>query len=148
MKKILNLFFLFIFAVNISGCASKASNIDSAYVSPIQYNFYNCNQIGQELQRVHRKVLEVSGKQDGAAAKDAVALGVGLVLFWPALFFMIGGDKKEELSRLKGEYEALQQAAIEKECDLSKEKEAIKKVEDEHEKNKVRLEEKPEEDKL
>ena len=52
---------------------------------------------------------------------DAVALGVGLVIFWPALFFMIGGDKSQELGRLKGEYDALEQAAILKKCDVATE---------------------------
>ncbi|MEA3643102.1 MAG: hypothetical protein VBE63_24640 [Lamprobacter sp.] len=46
-------------------------------------------------------------------------MGVGLVLFWPALFFLAGDDQKEELSRLKGEYEALQQAAIRQDCALT-----------------------------
>ena len=81
---------------------AKAKNVNASYVSPMQYQGYNCNQIGQELLRVNRQVLEVTGQQDKAANKDAVALGVGLVLFWPALFFMIGGDKKEELAKLKG----------------------------------------------
>lgn len=76
--------------------------------------------------RVSRKVQEVSGHQDKEASGDAVALGVGLVLFWPALFFMIGDDKKDELGRLKGEYEALEQAAIQKNCDVSKEIEAAR----------------------
>lgn len=39
-------------------------------------------------------------------------MGVGLVLFWPALFFLAGDDQKEELARLKGEYEALEKASI------------------------------------
>jgi hypothetical protein len=42
-----------------------------------------------------------------------------LVLFWPALFFIAGSDNAEELGRLKGEYEALQQAAIAKKCDIT-----------------------------
>jgi len=46
-------------------------------------------------------------------------MGVGLVLFWPALFFLAGEDKKEELARLKGDYEALQQAAIRQDCQLA-----------------------------
>ena len=47
---------------------------------------------------------------------DAVALTVGLVVFWPALFLMIGGDKRAELSDLKGQYDALDRAATEKNC--------------------------------
>ena len=89
----------------LTSCASSSQKISAAYVSPLQYQSYNCNQIQLELQRVGRRVSEISGIQDAKATKDAVALGVGLILFWPSLFFMIGSDKKEELGRLKGEYE-------------------------------------------
>lgn len=115
--------------LGLVACASKSDNISAAYVSPLQYQGYNCNQIRSELTRVSRRVNEVAGVQDHQASKDSVALGVGLVLFWPALFFMIGKDQKEELSRLKGEYEALEQAAIQKECDVAKEIDAAREME-------------------
>lgn len=45
--------------------------------------------------------------------------GVGLILFWPALFFIDGdGPEANEYARLKGEHEALQKASIEKKCGL------------------------------
>lgn len=72
-----------------------------------------------EITRVSRRVSEISGVQQSQATKDSVALGVGLILFWPALFFMIGKDKEEELGRLKGEYEALEQTAIQKKCSVA-----------------------------
>jgi hypothetical protein len=43
-------------------------------------------------------------------------MGVGLVLLWPALFFLAGDDQKKQLASLKGEYEALHQAAIRQDC--------------------------------
>ncbi len=46
-------------------------------------------------------------------------MGVGLVIFLPALFFLIGDDKKEEIARLKGEFDALEQAAIQKNCSIA-----------------------------
>ena len=104
---------------HLTACASKSDNISSQYVSPLIYQQHNCNQIRMEMARVGRRVNEVAGVQDDMAGKDAAALGVGLVIFWPALFFMIGSDKKEEIARLKGEYEALEQVAIQKECDIS-----------------------------
>lgn len=107
--------------LGLVACASKSDNISAAYVSPLQYQGYNCNQIRSELSRVSRRVNEVAGVQDSQASKDSVALGVGMILFWPALFFMIGKDKEEELSRLKGEYEALEQVAIQKDCNVAKE---------------------------
>ena len=117
----------------LSSCASSSDKISAQYVSPIQYQSYNCNQIRMEMQRVSRRVNEVAGVQDAQASKDSVALGVGLVIFWPALFFMIGKDKEEELGRLKGEYEALEQAAIEKECNVSAEIEAARVMREERE---------------
>lgn len=110
--------FLAVFAsVSIVGCSSSPKNIDSIYVSSAVYNSYDCEQIDIEYARVRRKVAEVIGHQGGEAGKDAVAMGVGLVLFWPALFFLAGGnDQKEQLGRLKGELEALESAAVEKKC--------------------------------
>ena len=107
--------------LGIVGCASKPESISASYVSPLQYSSYNCNQVKMELMRVNRKVISVSGAQADEANNDAVAMGVGLVLFWPALFFLMGDDQKDELARLKGEYEALETVAIQKECDMSKE---------------------------
>lgn len=114
------------------GCASSSENISASYVSPLQYQSYTCEQLTEEMQRVGRKAREVAGVQDSEADKDAVAMGVGLVLFWPALFFLIGDDRKEELARLKGEVEAIEQSAIKKDCktllaNVAKEREAAKK---------------------
>jgi hypothetical protein len=59
------------------------------------------------------------GSQDAKARNDAVATGVGLVLFWPALFFIKGDSTTAaEVSRLKGEMEAIEQASVRKECGI------------------------------
>lgn len=113
----------------LSGCAASSDSISAQYVSPVQYQAYNCNQVRAEISRVSHKVNEIAGVQDSQRTKDSVALGVGLVVFWPALFFMIGSDKAEELGRLKGEYEALEKVAIEKECNISAEIEAARELE-------------------
>ena len=106
----------------LAACASSPEKISAAYVSPIQYSGYDCDQIRSELLRVSGKVREVAGAQKQKANNDAIAMGVGLVLFWPALFFIAGGnDRKEELSRLKGEYDALEQAAIQRNCPVAAE---------------------------
>jgi hypothetical protein len=61
--------------------------------------------------------IALRGQLDENATGDAVARGVGLVLFWPALLFMEGdGPEAQEYAHLKGEYEALQQTAIQKKC--------------------------------
>ena len=103
------------------GCASSSENVSATYVSPIEYSGYSCPQIRAELSRVSRNVMHVSGQQDKAATRDAWAMGVGLVLFWPALFFITPEDQSDQLARLKGKYEALESAAIQKNCDVASE---------------------------
>lgn len=137
MKKIIVACLLL--SISCAGCAKKAHNITASYVSPLQYQSYNCNQVGEELLRINRKLIEVSGCQDSASTKDAVALSVGLVLFWPALFFMIGGDKKEEVARLKGEYDAIEQVAIQKECSIGDELAKARKQREEAEEERYKL---------
>lgn len=103
----------------LSGCATRSDSISAQYVSEVQYRSYDCDDVAMEMSRVSSRVAELAGKQDKAATTDAVATGVGLVLFWPALFVLAGtDDHKEELGRLKGEYEALQRVAMHKDCDL------------------------------
>jgi len=109
----------FLILAFLTGCATSPDKISATYVSPVQYQGYTCNQIEQELARVERKVFEVSGKQKGEADKDAAAMAIGLILFWPALFFLAGEDRKDELARLKGEIEALECIAIQKECNIA-----------------------------
>jgi hypothetical protein len=103
--------------VFLAACASKSKNIDSTYVSPLAYQSYNCEQIGREMSRVGLNLSEVSGTQDSTSTKDTVAMTVGLVVFWPSLFFLAAGeDQKGEIARLKGESDALEQSAISKQC--------------------------------
>ncbi len=108
------------------GCATAPRKISASYVSPLQYSDLTCREIRGELLRVNRRLTEASGVQQGEATKDAVALGVGLILFWPAVFFMIGSDKEQEIAGLKGEYEALESAAIKNECEFVPELEAAR----------------------
>ena len=61
----------------------------------------------------------LAGVQDEKATNDAVATGVGAVLFWPSLFFIKGdGQTAAELGRLRGEFEAIEQASIQKNCGM------------------------------
>lgn len=105
--------------VILSACATSSNKISAQYVSPMQYRDYDCNQLAEEMSRVSRRVGELRGSIDEEANEDKVAMGVGLVLFWPALLF-IDGDSPEgvEYARLKGEFEALQVNSAEKKCEI------------------------------
>jgi hypothetical protein len=102
------------------GCATAPEKLGTTYVSPLQYKDYTCDQIGMEMQRVSRKVAELRGTLDKDASNDAAQMGIGLILFWPALFFLEGGDgvNASQYSHLKGEFEALEQVAIQKDCGI------------------------------
>lgn len=113
------LFYPAAIAVLVSGCASSSSEVTAQYVSPIQYQAYTCDQIGQEAQRVSQRASQLAGIQDSKSTNDAVAMGVGVVLFWPSLFFIKGdGTTASELGRLRGEFEALEQVSIQKNCGI------------------------------
>lgn len=103
----------------LAGCAKSSDEISASYVSPLSYNSYDCEQLEAEYRRVSRRAYEVSGAQDDTADNDAAAMGVGLILFWPALFFIASDDRKEELGRLKGELDAIEQASIQKKCTIA-----------------------------
>jgi outer membrane lipoprotein-sorting protein len=104
-------------AAILSGCATAGKDIAATYVSPVQYSNYDCDQLRQELNRIHGRVNQLTGRLDEAASNDKAIMGVGMILFWPALF-ALGGTKQQEaeLSRLKGEYDALQSASNSKKC--------------------------------
>lgn len=103
----------------LAGCATSSQDIATAYVSPLQYANYDCNQIIAEMQRTQVRANQLAGRLDQAASNDKMMTGVGIILFWPALF-ALGGTKEQEAeyARLKGEYEALSKAAVEKRCSL------------------------------
>lgn len=103
-----------------AGCATQPDKIAAVYVSPIQYQSYSCSQVQAEMERVTRRVGVLQGSLKKEADADAVQMGVGLLLFWPTLFFLEGGDGPEaqEFAQLKGEKEALEKVAIQKECGL------------------------------
>ena len=102
-----------------SGCASDPKKISAAYVSPAQYRGWDCDQITDESAHIERRSIELYQSLKKDADADKWQMGVGLILFWPALFALEGGDGPEaaEYSRLKGEYEALRTVSVEKRCD-------------------------------
>ncbi|WOF73793.1 hypothetical protein QMT40_001429 [Parvibaculaceae bacterium PLY_AMNH_Bact1] len=101
------------------GCASHASSIEARYVSPTMYENWSCEQLGEERQRLAAEARRVAGLQDENADADAAMMGVGLILFWPALIGLAATeDREQELAQLKGEYKAADQAARRKVCSL------------------------------
>ena len=103
----------------IVSCASQPESMEAAYVSPLKYKDYDCDQIMMEMNYVSDRTVTLYERLNKKADDDAVQMGVGLVLFWPALFFLEGGDGPEasEYTQLKGEFEALRDVSVQKKCD-------------------------------
>lgn len=107
-------------AVSVVGCSTASKDIMPAYVSSAIYSNYDCDQLRLELVRVSVEVNAMSGKLDKNKENDAMTTTAGVILFWPALFF-IGGTKEQEAryAQLKGEYIALEQSTIQRKCGFS-----------------------------
>jgi hypothetical protein len=103
--------------VALGGCASSSSDIAPAYVSPVAYQTYTCQQLALEAQSISTRAATLSGAQDGQRTKDGWATAAAV--FWPVAFF-VGGDKQTaaELGQMKGQMVAVEQASNAKKCKI------------------------------
>jgi hypothetical protein len=101
----------------LAGCASSSAEVTAAYVSPVMYQQYTCQQLAMEAQAVTARAGAVSGAQDQKRSNDTLATAAAVVVFWPAAFFVGGnGQTAAELAQLKGQMVAIEQASIAKKC--------------------------------
>lgn len=106
-----------VFLTSVAGCATKPDQIQGIYVSPATYSSWSCQAISAERKRVVNKVNELNGTQSKKSSNDAIAMGVGLVLLWPALFFLASeSDLEPQIASLKGNYDALTSVGNQKGC--------------------------------
>ena len=110
----------FVSLIFSTACASQPEKIPPQYVSEATYKNHSCDRLSMEARRVSARTGELYDYLNMAADVDAVQLGVGLIWFWPTLLFIEAGDgpKAAEYARIKGQAEAIERAAITKECDL------------------------------
>ena len=103
-----------------AACATPPDKIQTSYVSALEFKDYECDQLASELRRKNRRLSELFATLKGDADADEWQMGLGLILFWPTLFFLEGGDdvRAQEYSRLKGEVEAMHEVATSKKCEL------------------------------
>lgn len=117
MMRIITVIF-FIVTITLSGCVASSGNHQTGYISPAQFQTYNCDELLAEIERIQTRVSQLTGKPgDKTAAKDKWILGADLSLSWAALF-ALGGTKEQEAEyvQLKSEYDAIQQWAAIKQC--------------------------------
>lgn len=104
----------------LAACATAPDELTAQHVSPLRYQEHTCKQLVLEMDYANERLGQLYTALDRKAGNDAAQMGIGLVLFWPALFFLEGGDGPEaaEYARLRGEVDAMHRAGVAKECDL------------------------------
>ncbi len=104
--------------VLLLGCATNPDKMEAAYVSPLKYKDYDCEQIAEEMDYVSQRTTRLHQKLKKENTNDKWQMAAGLILFWPVLFALEGGDGPEatEYSQLKGEFEALRTNSTQKRC--------------------------------
>ena len=106
----------------ISGCATQPSNVAATHVSSLKYDSVECKRLALEASEVEAKLSATTASLQTKANTDAVLVGVGAIIFWPALLgtAATGGKAEEqELARLKGEKIAIEQASLIKNCGVT-----------------------------
>ena len=103
--------------VLLGACASRSGDVRPLAVSAADFASWNCGRVFDEIDRLQRRAAEVAYTVDERAGNNIVALGIGLIVFWPALLAMQSeGPEARELAALKGRDDALRRAADDKAC--------------------------------
>lgn len=115
--KLTHLVSLILSASVLTACSTSSHKIQEVYVSPLQYNSYDCSQLAAEEQRIQVRLSQISGRLDESSKNDKLLAASSVFLYGIPLFF-VGGTKEQEaeFARLKGELSAVQQAAIQTKC--------------------------------
>lgn len=99
-------------ALFASGCAKKPESIAPAYVSPMTYKDYTCDQLAEENGRVEQALAQASAQQRQARSDDTL----GVIFLGLPVSSLSGGNVADQVARLKGEHQTLQQAMNKKDC--------------------------------
>lgn len=98
--------------VFVSGCAKRPESIAPSYVSYLTYESLSCKQIAEEQARVDAAYVVAAKQQNDAATGDAV----GVFFIGMPTSTLSGGNIAPQIANLKGQQEALHQAALRKRC--------------------------------
>ena len=111
-------YFILTFIFLLASCSTPPDKLGSANVSSSQYVNYDCEQIAFELSRKNKRLNDLYISLSNEAKADKWQMGVGMLVFWPTLFWLEGKDSTEayEYRLLKGEPEAMHTASVQKKC--------------------------------
>jgi hypothetical protein len=100
-----------------SGCATRSGDVVPRKADPAEFASWNCERIDEESDRVQLRAADVAYAVDARVGNNMIALGLGVMVFWPALLAMRpDGMEAQELAALKGRFEALRSVALQRGC--------------------------------
>lgn len=103
----------------LAACAEQPSKIEASYVSSNAFRGQSCGDLMAERNQIVLEVNELTAQQKKAADTDAAMMGVGLILFWPAVLAVgMTDDKSEALAAAKGNYNAVTRQMAESGCPM------------------------------
>ena len=116
MKRTLTLIIFSIFFT--ASCATSPDKLKTQYIPASTYSNLDCDQIAGSLRQKNSKMENLYASLKSESQTDSTQMAVGMLLFWPTLFFLEGNDSPDAAtySRLKGEVEALNEMSIIKKC--------------------------------
>lgn len=111
-------FLLAIFAaLAVSGCGGGSAN--PIATREVGDRDLDCDEIEAEVVDLDARSRRLLGEKSGKTGKNVAVGVVGLILFWPALFFLDLSDaEKEEAQAMQDRMRHLQRIANKKDCDI------------------------------
>ena len=104
-------------AALLAGCATRSVNVLPLPADPAEFAHWDCNRLDDERDRVQQRAADTAYAVDERVGNNILALGMGLMVFWPALAALrADGPEAADLALLKGRFEALQTAAAQRQC--------------------------------
>ncbi|MEI9928257.1 MAG: hypothetical protein WDN44_11905 [Sphingomonas sp.] len=104
-------------ALAVSGCATSPKKIEANYIPAATYQHLDCTQLRNEMIQVGARRDALYQRIKRRNKSDKIVTGVGVLVAWPALFFLKGnGAVRDQYALLMGQYNALSENYKAKEC--------------------------------
>lgn len=97
-----------------AGCATSPEKIIPSHMSDSSYVDWGCEELSREQSRLAASLSAAADEQRRCRDNDIA----GVILLGFPVSGISGCDKEFEIARLKGQLQALQRAAVQKDCAL------------------------------
>ncbi len=105
--------------VLLQACVTRSADVHALATDPAAFAAWGCGRIDDELDAVQHTAADLAYSVDARAGDNILAMGLGVMVFWPALLAMRpAGLPATDLARLKGRFDALLEAGRRQACPL------------------------------